>query len=366
METSNDIINMLLRNNNKDLIITALDNMDDKTVLQTCQVNKQLNDICKDVRAEWMWKNRVLKRFNEKALSYKESDTSWRQYFLDLLYLDEMYIPSKAIEKAAERQSLPLIKVFTDKGGINWDMGIYQAAKKNNKELIDFFLEQAKNDQEVEITWAYVWGSYGAAEGGHLDLLKYFFDKGGASLNATLRYAVKGGNIDVIQFLINRGANDWNNGMIAASSVGDKELVQFFIDKGANDWYNGLRHSGESGNKEVIQFFNEKYLKYCPDKFGTCHHNILCQDVCTWDWVMQRAARKGNREYLQFFIDKGARNWYLGMRGAIEGENIEALKFFLDKIKDVSLVQRDYQRAKDTGNKEVLRLMNEKIETLKK
>lgn len=158
MEDPNQIVDLLLKNNNKDLIITALNNMDDKTVLSLCQVNKQLYDICKDDKAEWMWKNRFLKRFGETPASYKLQESSWRQYFLDLLYLDldkDFYL-NNAISKAAEKNRFDLVKFFSNELFKDVTENIYSkylkrfiftnalisAAATGNMEMIEYLISQ--------------------------------------------------------------------------------------------------------------------------------------------------------------------------------------------------------------------------------
>ena len=43
-----------------------------------------------------------------------------------------------------------------------------------------------------------------------------------------------------------------------AAEGGSLDLVKFFIDKGANDWEGGMRNAEEGGHKDLVKFFKQK------------------------------------------------------------------------------------------------------------
>jgi hypothetical protein len=49
---------------------------------------------------------------------------------------------------------------------------------------------------------------------------------------------------------------------------------------------------------------------------------------------MVGAAEGGHKELVDFFIEKGADNWNLGMEGSIEGGHRELVNFFQNKLNE--------------------------------
>ena len=68
----------------------------------------------------------------------------------------------------------------------------------------------------------------GAAKGGHLDLVKFFIEKGAKNWNLGMEGAAIGGHMEFVKFFIEKGARDWNSGMYGAAIGGHVELVEFF------------------------------------------------------------------------------------------------------------------------------------------
>ena len=65
----------------------------------------------------------------------------------------------------------------------------------------------------------------------------------GAYVNSGMYGAAEGGHKELVDLFIKNGANDWNDGMLGAAGGGHKELVDLFVKKGANDWNDGLELS---------------------------------------------------------------------------------------------------------------------------
>ena len=361
-----NILTQLLKNNNKDLIIYNLDKLDDRSLLSVCQVNKQLNEICKSDRAENMWRKRVLKRFGEKAVSYKDmffgnmekqkdKERSWRSYFLDLVYLDETLIPDKAIEKAAEKGALDAVKVFIDKFNEEkdaegddarfrqnpWDFVILGAASAGNKELIDYVI----NNHGVK-AWDY--GLFGAALRGDKDLLNFFIDQGATEWYLGIEAAAERGDKDLIEFFLEKIRERRNyinelegvmfvyksgildHGMYGAALGGRKDLVEFFIEKGARDWDYALGGAAHGGHKDLVEYFIEKKIEQGNYEY--------------WKTGIFEAARGGRRDMIDYFINKlkqefpdrpNAEDLKEGLYGAEEGGYKEMIKYFEKLISEI-------------------------------
>ncbi len=81
---------------------------------------------------------------------------------------------------------------------------------------------------------------------------------------------------------------------------------------GIGDWE--MRHTGDIKiSLAVVEFFIEKRAN-------------------DWDLGMGGAAERGHRDLVDFFIKKGARDWKLGMRRAKQGGHKDLAKFFFEKL----------------------------------
>jgi ankyrin repeat protein len=76
-----------------------------------------------------------------------------------------------------------LVNFFIEKGAENWDMALYSSASAGDEELIAFFIRK-KGAIKIALN--------GAANGGHLELVKMFFEKGARDIDSALKYAVRG------------------------------------------------------------------------------------------------------------------------------------------------------------------------------
>ncbi len=94
---------------------------------------------------------------------------------------------------------------------------------------------------------------------GHLDLiielkkLNYIFN-----VNVSMGNAARRNHKNLVDFFIKKGARDWNQGMVDATIGGHKVLVDFFIVKGAYDWNRALVYAAGAGRKDLVDFYIEK------------------------------------------------------------------------------------------------------------
>lgn len=107
---------------------------------------------------------------------------------------------------AAEGGRVDLVKFLAGDGFKDWDwrMEEVQEEKMEFEELGSFY------DWDL--------GMEGAARGGHFS-------------EATRASGTSG--VDLVLFFIEKGAGNWNLGMAAAAEGGHVELVKFFVEKGA-------------------------------------------------------------------------------------------------------------------------------------
>lgn len=62
--------------------------------------------------------------------------------------------------------------------------------------------------------------------------------------------------------------------------------------------------------------------------------NLIINERSNLDYGMQGAALGGHMELIEFFIEKGCKNWNAGLMGAATGGNLNIVKFFHKKGAD--------------------------------
>ena len=75
-----------------------------------------------------------------------------------------------------------------------------------------------------------------------------------------LFWSAQGGHIDLMKFFIKNGANEVNRAMYAAAVGGHKNAIDYLISQGANMWYEGLHGAKRAKNEELIAFFGNKLI----------------------------------------------------------------------------------------------------------
>ena len=113
-------------------------------------------------------------------------------------------------------------------------IGVYctGAAAAGNKELVLQCLDKGGPPD---------WGLYGAAMGGHMDIVQLMLDKGTINYDWGLRGAAMGGHMDIVQLMLSKGAKP-NDGLWGAARRGHLEIVWLMLEQGAdpNKAYAGL------------------------------------------------------------------------------------------------------------------------------
>ena len=67
---------------NKNLDLKVLSNLDDRSLLNVCVVNRYANQLCKD---ENFWRKRFVTKFGEEAAKYKPENRTWRNHYLKVI-----------------------------------------------------------------------------------------------------------------------------------------------------------------------------------------------------------------------------------------------------------------------------------------
>jgi Ankyrin repeats (3 copies) len=235
----------------KQLDIVALSalarNMDDKTLLSTCNSDKYFNSkICSDGN---FWKRRM----NEKyplLVGFKKEET-WKQFYLRMSYY---------IAKLEEEFGIPYIstkgynpeefyKRNKDKRYI-FNKAMYYAARGGHMEIVKLMIEKGVTDFNS--------GMRNAAEGGHMEIVKFLIEKGATGFSGAMAYAAKGGHMEIVKFMIEKGARDFDFTMRFAAKGGYMEIVKFMIEKGATNFVLAMENAAEAGHMEIVNYLLEE------------------------------------------------------------------------------------------------------------
>ena len=156
---------------------------DDRTILSMLSVNKKFRD-------ENLFR-RIIERKYPLLIEFKKPNETWQHFFVKMTYY---------IHKLEEDYGIPYIPT------------------KGYDPKVLFNYPYSKYDQAMKY----------AAQGGSLDLVKIFIDKGADDWNEGMYGASEGGSLDLVKFFINKGAMNWDYGMYGAAQGGHKDLVEFF------------------------------------------------------------------------------------------------------------------------------------------
>ena len=186
----------------RDVDLKILSELDDRDLLNYCKTHKYGNELCNN---EDFWRNRLQAKF-PGAEKYKSPKRTWKNYYLKIIYyLNKYESLMEAMLAAVRRNEKDIVQFFILKGGPRWTQ--------------------------------YDWNSglYRAAQGGHVDLMKFFIQKGADELRSSLYAAALGGHKDAIDYLISQRTDlnetFWLEGLRGAQKARNKDLMGFFGDK---------------------------------------------------------------------------------------------------------------------------------------
>lgn len=103
-------------------------------------------------------------------------------------------------------------------------------------------------------------GMAGAAEGGHLDIMKFFCGEG-VSFSEGLNSAVEAGHLHIVKFIVERYSDNLDWAMHIAVRIGHLNIVKYFIEirPDKSEWL--MQSAIKYDQKEVIEFLRNFKLK---------------------------------------------------------------------------------------------------------
>lgn len=174
------------------------------------------------------------------------------------------YDISKAIQYAAEANQLSpnMVRFLRNKRVIRkqelFNRGLYGAAAGGHRDLVDFFLRQGADN----LYFAFVM----AAENGHLSLLRYLYSRGARYIDIALWAASRKGHRDIVAELLRLGAKP-RFGLQPAVETSNLPLVQLLLEADrdlrsitSRDCRRALDIARSRGNLELEHLLSQK----CP------------------------------------------------------------------------------------------------------
>lgn len=160
------------------------------------------------------------------------------------------------LEGAIDGGNVELIEFFLEKGARKYGSMYYSAAKNGSPGVLKLF---EFNTPEYRNS-----GFIGAVRGGHFELMKKFFleNNGVCDIEEALIGAAKGGHLEIVKFLVNNGVEDLSDAYTAAVRKGQLLLIKYFLslDGSLTLMLSEEIDIIEAGNLEVIDYFVENKL----------------------------------------------------------------------------------------------------------
>ncbi len=276
---------------NKDVDRKILNNLEDKDLINICQVNKKARSLYDD---QVFWMNRVFLRFGYVGgdVLRENKDKYWSSW-------SEYYI--KDLRKINPR--------FT------------QLLSGSGQGRLDHVIISLKNGANNHVDESLI----SASRFGHLRVVKYLVGHGAnihTNTDEPMRWASRNGHIEVVRYLVGLGANIHTNTdeLRWASRNGHIEVVRYLVGLGANiHTYNdyALRWASRNGHLGVVKYLVE--LK--PD--GA---NIHADDTA----ALGLASLNGQIEVVKYLVGVGANihaDDDYALRYARVNDHIEVVKY---------------------------------------
>lgn len=235
-----------------------------------------------------------------------------------------------------------IVKLMLENGAKCIGPASFIACKNNHIEVVSILICQLKMD--------YMYGMYGACEGGNLNMFKIMFKELGSAMKVTMDimyHAYRGGNSDIIKILLEQpnlnrdvcmyGACRSGNldvvttllkyynvmptipllryynarfNLIDACIGNNNKIIELLIKLGADDYFQAIAEACAKGNVYAVNL-------------------ILERDSSLHNWALYNAARYGHLNIVKMMIELGANHYDSTLEIEIVVENIDLIKFLI-------------------------------------
>ena len=182
----------------------------------------------------------------------------------------------------------------------------FNSAKKNFIKLCDILTFSSDLYNKLNVT-------YGAASGGHLNLLKWALKNGCSWDSATCAHAAINGHLEVLKWAHENGC-DWNTNTCSDAALnGHLDLLKWARENGCEWDTDTCSNAALNGHLDVLKWLRENG---CEWNIYTCHHAALNGHLETLKWARENgcdwnrytcgnAALNGHIETLKWARENG-------------------------------------------------------------
>lgn len=310
----------------------------------------------------------------------KESFPEFTKAYDEFIYSSQCKdTPTKCLLFFAQEGDLRNVRKAIKKGAEVSSDALYQAARGGNLRVVKYLLE----NYDLVLNE----GLAGAAHGRHEKVITYFLRDEDIDLNYGLLGAARGGNRELVNSFIEKGVKNWNMGLEGAASGGSLELVIFFLEKGALNVEEAALAAAKYGQLELVKFFlseddrlehlieNSEYVKdRLLEQAISGGHLELVKYLAVPDSELEEEYlfQLGYNRYsdiLFYLIELGVGGLEYAVKGAVKAGNtnlvaelIEWSSNNLDGDEFQTMVERGLEGAIEGGNLELVKYLSEKAE----
>jgi ankyrin repeat protein len=240
----------------------------------------------------------------DKAISFGDLD-----YVKHLADEKGVEISYDVIGSAIESGNLNFVKYLVDEKGfeIHDIDAVASAAISGDLSIVKYFVDDKKvaiGDKALE--WA--------AEGNHVDIVKYLINKGAPIGSNIVYYAAGHGDLDFVKYLVDeKGATIDDAAVGAATRYGYTPIVKYLVDdKGATISDNAIYHAAKNDNSYLVKYFIKKGGKISENAVNYIIQSgdldlvkyIVDEKSATLgDDTVDDAVKSGNLDLVKYIVD---------------------------------------------------------------
>lgn len=160
-----------------------------------------------------------------------------------------------------------------------------------------------------------------ATKNGHFRLARILYRK--LTINKRLRCikimcmseAIRIDHHELFEFFDVRDTEHYIHGLLTAIEINNRHFINYFLSFNVvydDDWNELMITAAKNGQLDLVNLFIEK-------------------GATDWDRGLKAAARHGGQKLIDLFIEKGSEAWVLGLMGAARGDHLDLVERFIDR-----------------------------------
>lgn len=227
--------------------------------------------------------------------------------------------------------------------GVNIDFNeaFCLSAESGHLDLVKFFHEkgaEVTNDDNYALKYS--------AENGHLDVVKYLIEHGAdvhANNDYALRWSANNGYLDVVKYLVENGADIHVNSdvpLLNAVINGHLDVVKYLVENGSKITHKILRHAENNEFTDIVNYFNQQLDN------GSIKESLLDKlEGPSEEEVIKNIENKYLEDQIKIFVENGYIKGILKIKKMFDknylNDEIEGFKNFKHLLKHTSFNTMD-------------------------